>query len=158
MYKIQLDIDPLAKIRNQVAQIKQEKKSLKPLIKLLHKSRLLLIESNAKDRFLTKAQIAELNLEIFEAIDNKKALEIAANTPLNLILINVSSYEDLKTISQLHTILNPSKTSIISCSYQKSQFLYNQCFKRGADLFLLKPIERDFLLFNLHFILEFNSL
>jgi len=158
MYKVELNLDPLARLRKQVGQIKQEKKSLKLLVKLLHKSRLLLIESNTKDRFLTKAQISELNLEIFEAINNKKALEIAANTPLDLILINVSSYEDLETISQLRTILNTSKTSIISCSYQKSQFLYNQCFKRGADLFLLKPIERDFLLFNLHFLLEFNSL
>lgn len=143
--------------RRLLSKIKDNRYS-KNEIKLKSKPKLLLIDRVAKERRLISSKIASLNLEIIEAFDNYIGLQIASLERLDLIAIDISNYQDLITIARLRKIPNCCEIPIISTSFSNSKTLRNECIKRGSDLFLIKPIEADYLVNNLEFFLNLNSL
>jgi len=137
---------------------KKSNRSSKIAVRLKPRPKLLLIDRVPKERHLIRAKIASLDLEVIEAFDNYIGLQLASSEQIDLIAIDISNYQDLITVSRLKKLPDRSEIPIIVTSFSNSKTLRDECLKRGCDLFLVKPIEPDYLVNNIEFFLNLNSL
>lgn len=137
---------------------KKSQRFSKIAVRLKSRPKLLLIDRVPKERHLIRAKIASLDLEVIEAFDNYIGLQLASSERIDLIAIDISNYQDLITVSRLRKLPDRSEIPIIATSFSSSKTLRAECMKRGCDLFLVKPIETNYLVNNVEFFLNLNSL
>lgn len=107
--------------------------------------RLLMIDDKTFTTSLDRAGYREKGVLVYLAHDFKGALETIHTKPVDVVSINLDyntdhSFETIKQLKNLEGFTFP----VIATSIQSSRSLQKQAINNGADLFVEKPIPRDF--------------
>jgi CheY-like chemotaxis protein len=118
---------------------------------------ILLVDDSKTMRHVLRAHLGGAGREFVEAESGRRALEILASTPVDLVVSDVRM-EDIDGIELVKTTRRSeqlgTRVPIVLISGDRSAGLRARCFIAGADEFLSKPLDPDELVRTVEALLE----
>ncbi|MDZ7627043.1 MAG: response regulator [Parvularculaceae bacterium] len=113
--------------------------------------RLLLVEDNDVNRMVVKMMLAGENIDIFEAVNGKVALDALLQDHFDIVLMDVSmpvmdGFEATRLIRAGEEARSARRTPIIGLTAHAMERDADQCREAGMDDHLAKPVRKDALL------------
>jgi two-component system cell cycle response regulator DivK len=110
-------------------------------------ARILYIEDNAGNRLLVKRILAVEGHQIWEAADGTEGLRIAAETALDLILVDINlpdidGYEVTARLRQMPTV---TRIPIVALTANALRGDREKSLEAGCDGYIQKPLDVDML-------------
>ncbi len=112
------------------------------------KPKILMVDDNAFNRFVFKGLLIPLGFEFAEARDGREGLEAAKNMLPDVIITDLimPEMDGIELIRQLRQQDGVKDSIIFATSASVFPEDQKNCFAAGANAFLPKPIESDYLL------------
>jgi DNA-binding response OmpR family regulator len=125
------------------------------------KKKVLVVEDNTHTRYLVKAILESVGMEVVEAEDGKKGFDLLSNQEfkdslsviiLDILMPNMNGLELLKTLKS-----NPNNNvPIMMLTTQDMAEDLIQGYQLGADYYIPKPFNRQQLLYGLNMVLDLD--
>lgn len=103
---------------------------------------ILYIEDNVANIELIRRYLKVINCDFYEAIDGGSGIASAVDIAPDLILLDIylPDINGLQVLDHLRTMPEFSNTPIIAITTDDSNELKTECYERGFDVVLHKPV------------------
>lgn len=105
----------------------------------------LITEDSALVRSSLKSLLEKQGYLTLEAANGKRLLDVIDRYPVDLILLDLN-LPDGSALDLMEDLRKKSQVPLIIISGEKCKDMRIQCFKKGADDFVLKPFDKEELL------------
>lgn len=109
----------------------------------------LITEDSALVRSSLKSLLEKQGYLTLEAANGKRLLDVIDRYPVDLILLDLN-LPDGSALDLMEDLRKKSQVPLIIISGEKCKDMRIQCFKKGADDFVLKPFDKEELLARIH--------
>lgn len=111
--------------------------------------RVLLVDDSATIRNIIKIYLMQMKLEFVEADSGEKALQVAKQTPPNLIIadVNMPGMGGVQMLQTLRQLAGPiGRVPVVLLTGEKDPEVETKGRDAGANAFIRKPVTADALL------------
>lgn len=141
------------------AQLKKEPETLQRDLDSIHGSRILIAEDNRTNRLVIQKFLTGFSVELIEAVNGKRAIDLCIAHEPDIILMDMSMPEmDGITAAKAIRNLPIPQPIIIALTGNAFQRDREACLAAGMDAFLSKPIKKRDLLQEIAAMLEAQTL
>lgn len=107
-----------------------------------NKTRILVVDDSPTILNLLSLALKHLGYEVLTARDGLEALEVGLRQPVGLIItdLNMPRLDGLSFIARWRGLEGERRTPIIMLSTERQEHDRQAGLKRGADLYLVKPV------------------
>lgn len=109
---------------------------------------ILVVDDQPENRKILSLLLAPMGLTVTEAADGEQALRVCAASPPDVVLLDVLMpvMEGLEALKRLKASPQTEQIPVIMLTGFENKELLTECIRSGAEDYIVKPFQREFLL------------